>query len=98
VRRPDRFVMTKPSRRAFDHARPRHHEAARRPPLTPEQSATAKEIARHIGGMREAGTAWDTILITVDKTWPRAPYRTVLAGLLWAQLVYEKRRQRGGLQ
>jgi hypothetical protein len=71
----------------------------KRPPLTPEESEIVHEVAAHVGDMREAGCCWDCILIDIDKTWPRQPFRLAVTGLFWAQLAYEQRHENGrGLQ
>jgi hypothetical protein len=73
-------------------------ERVKRPPLTPEENSLAHEVAAYVTDLRASGNCWDRALINIDKVWPRAPYRVVLAGIFLAQLEYEQKQQKGRLQ
>jgi hypothetical protein len=70
----------------------------KRPPLTPEEDSLAHEVAAHVTDMRAAGSCWDCVLINIDETWPRLPYRLAITGLFLAQLEHEQKQQKGQLQ
>lgn len=84
-----------PRKNSFRSRRQTGAERIKRPPLTPEESSLAHEVAVYVGDMREAGHCWDCTLITIDELWPRLPYRVAITGLFLAQLAYERRHERG---
>jgi hypothetical protein len=73
-------------------------EGAKRPPLTPAEDALAHQVAAHVADMRAAGRCWDCVLVDIDETWPRLPYRLAITGLFLAQLAHEQKQQKGRLQ
>jgi hypothetical protein len=70
----------------------------KRPPLTPAEDALAHQVAAHVADMRAAGRCWDCVLVDIDETWPRLPYRLAITGLFLAQLAYDQKQQKGRLQ